>query len=66
MNKDSSNKSNSLILERINALQLSEAERLTALGALQDADQLVDAFARIARKIERIGERLFLKPSLKH
>jgi hypothetical protein len=51
---------------RIDASNLSESERRVAIGALRDAELLVDAFAWVAKKIEQFGARLFLKPSLKH
>jgi hypothetical protein len=56
----------STILARIDAVRMSEAERQVAIGAMRDADLLVDGFAWVAKKIEQIGERLFLRPSLKH
>jgi hypothetical protein len=33
---------------------------------MRDADLLVDVFVWVAKKIEQLSERLFLKPSLKH
>lgn len=51
---------------RINEVQMSEAERQAALQALQNAEIMVDAVVRVAKKIEQLGERLFLKPSLRH
>jgi hypothetical protein len=56
----------STILARIDAVRMSEAERQVAIGAMRDADLLVDGFAWVAKKIEQIGERLFLRPALKH
>ena len=64
--KDMEVKLGSTIVGRINAARMSEVERQTALNAMRDAELLVDAFAWVAKKIERIGERLFLKPTLKH
>ena len=64
--KDMEVKLGSTIIGRINAARMSEVERQTALNAMRDAEVLVDAFVWIAKKIERIGERLFLKPTLKH
>ena len=60
------NKIGSTIYARINAIRMSEAERQRALGALHDANMLVDGFVWVAKKIEQLRERLFLKPSLKH
>jgi hypothetical protein len=45
---------------------MSDAERQVALNAMRDADLIVDAVVWAVKKIERIGERLVLKPSLKH
>jgi hypothetical protein len=64
--KDMEIKLGSTILARIDAVRMSEAERQVAIGAMRDADLLVDGFAWVAKKIEQIGERLFLRPSLKH
>lgn len=60
------NKLGSTIYARINAVRMSEVERRRALNALFGADLLVEAFVWAAKKIERLGERLFLKPALKH
>ena len=51
---------------RIDATHLSDGERQVAIGALRDAELIVDAFSWVAKKIEQLGARLFLKPSLKH
>ena len=56
----------STVVGRINSIRMSELERQIALNAMRDADLLVNAFVWVAKKIEQIGERLFLKPSLKH
>jgi hypothetical protein len=56
----------STILARIDAVRMSEAERQVAIGAMRDANLLVDGCVWVANKIEQIGERLFLRPSLKH
>ena len=66
MNKDIEVKLGSTIISRINSIRMSEAERQTVLNAMRDADLLVDALVWVVKKIERIGERLFLKPALKH
>ena len=66
MRKDIEVKLSSTIVSRINATRMTEVERQTALNAMRDAELLVDAFVWVAKKIERIGERLFLKPALKH
>jgi hypothetical protein len=54
------------IYDRIKAVPMSEYERQAAIHAMQDAELIVDGITWIAKKIERLGERLFLKPSLKH
>jgi hypothetical protein len=64
--KDLEIKLGSSVVGRINSARMSESERQVALHAMRDADLLVDAFVWIAKKIEQLGERLFLKPSLKH
>jgi hypothetical protein len=66
MNKDMEIKLGSTISRRINAVRMSEAERQVALGAMRDADFLVDGVIWVARKIEQLGERLFLGNALKH
>lgn len=55
----------SIIYNKIEALNLPEADRRAALGAMHNADLLVDAFSWIAKKVEQTGHRLFLRPSLK-
>ena len=60
------NKIGSTIYARLNAVRMSEVERQRALAALHDANMLVDGFVWVAKKIEQLRERLFLKPSLKH
>jgi hypothetical protein len=66
MNNELEVKLGSTILGRINAARMSQAERQVALDAMRGADALVDAFAWVAKKIEQMGQRLFLRPSLKH
>jgi hypothetical protein len=55
----------STIIGRINSVRMSEVQRQAAINAMHDADLVVDGFVWVAKKIEQIGERLFLKPSLK-
>lgn len=45
---------------------MTDADRLVALSAMRRAEMIVDGFVWVARKIEQIGERLFLKPQLRH
>jgi hypothetical protein len=66
MSRDIESKLGSTIYSRINAVQMPEVERQRALNALYEADLFVEAFIRIAKKIEHVTERLFLKPALKH
>lgn len=56
----------STVVGRINAARMSDAERQVAFNAMRDADLLVDAFVWVSRKVEQFGERLFLKPAIKH
>jgi hypothetical protein len=65
MNHDIEVKLGSTILTRLNAVRMSEAERQVAVDAMRGATTLVDGFVWAAKKIEQMGERLFLKPSLK-
>ena len=65
MKNDMEVKLGSTIVGRINSAHLSQAERQVALNAMRDADLLVDGIMWVAKKIEQIGERLFLKPSTK-
>ena len=66
MSKAIESKIGSTIYKRVNAVQMSQVERQRALNALYEADLFVEAFARAAKKIEQLAERLFLKPALKH
>ena len=60
------NKFNSVIDERINAVQMSATERQIAINALRDAEALVDTILWFAHKVEQLGAYLLLKPSVKH
>jgi hypothetical protein len=66
MRKDMEIKLGSIIVGRIKSVRMSESERQVAINAMRDADLLVDAFVWVAKKIEQLGERLFLKPILRH
>ncbi len=66
MSKDLELKIGSTIYGRIQSARMTERERRAAIDAMQTADALVDAILWIVKKIEHLGERLFLKPSLKH
>jgi hypothetical protein len=56
----------STIYDRINTVRMSDAERLTAVHAMKNADAIVDTVMWAIQKIEQIGATLFLKPSIKH
>ena len=56
----------STIYYRIKAVRMSEAERQVALHAMRDGEIIADCILWVAKKIERLASRLFLKPSLKH
>lgn len=67
MRKDIERKVGYTVYERIQAVQMSEADRERALHALYDAELAVDAFVWLAQRIEQLGERLFPRqPALKH
>ena len=56
----------STLYARLNEVQMSEAERQRAFAAIYDAHRIVEGIMWAAKKIEQLGHRLFLKPSLKH
>lgn len=66
MSKELELKIGSTIYGKIQAARMSERERQLALHAMRNADITVDAIVWLVKKIEHLGERLFLKPSLKH
>ena len=66
MSKAIEDKIGSTIYARLRAVKMSEVERQKTMAALYDAHLLLEAFAWVAKKIEQLRERLFLKPSLKH
>ncbi|MGE5522280.1 MAG: hypothetical protein ACM3SS_01090 [Rhodospirillaceae bacterium] len=66
MSKELELKIGSTIYGKIQAARMSERERQLALHAMRNADVAVDAIVWLVKKIEHLGERLFLKPSLKH
>jgi hypothetical protein len=65
MSKELETKIGSTIYTRITTIQMTPAQRQKALNALYEADLLVDGLIWVAKKIEQLGDRLFLKPSLK-
>ena len=67
MRKDIERKLGSTVYARILAVNMTEVQRERALHALYDADLAVDAFVWIAKKIEHLTDRLFVRqPALKH
>ena len=66
MSKGINIKLGSIVMSRVDSVRMSDSERQVALNAMRNADLLVDAFVWVAKKIEQLGERLFLKPALKH
>jgi hypothetical protein len=66
MSKEIESKIGSTIYTRIHTIKMSEAARQKALNALYEADLIVDGLIWVAKKIEQLGDRSFLKPSLKH
>jgi hypothetical protein len=66
MNSNIESKFGSVIMDRINTVQMSASERQAAINAMRDADTIVDTILWITRKIEQIGAFLFMKPSIKH
>lgn len=65
MRRDTKLNAGSSIYERIASARMTDSDQKAALNALRQADLFVDAFIWIAKKIEQLGARLFLKPSLK-
>jgi hypothetical protein len=66
MNSNIESKFSSVIMDRINTVQMSASERQAAINAMRDADTIVDAILWVTRKIEQVGAFLFMKPSIKH
>lgn len=66
MREDLEIKIGSTIYDRINTIRMSDSERQAAINAMRDAEAIVDGVIWLTRKIEQLGARLFLKPSLKH
>lgn len=66
MKTDMEIKIGSTVFDRINTVRMSDAERLTAVHAMKNADAIVDAVMWTIEKVEQIGAALFLKHSIKH
>ena len=66
MNKNTEVKFGSVIYDRLNTVRMSESERQAAINAMHDADAMVETIVWITRKIERLAETLFMRPSVKH
>lgn len=65
MSKTIETKIGSTIYERLNAMNMSDAERQVAINAMHDAEMIADALSWIGGKFEQLGA-LFTKPRLKH
>jgi len=65
MRNANQNSLDSGIYARLRDVQMSEAERQSAVAALEQAEQFVEAILWIREKFNEIGH-VFLKPSLKH
>jgi hypothetical protein len=66
MKNDLKIKFGSVIYDKINTVRMSEHERLVAINAMHDADDIVNTIMWISSKIEQMGAALFLSPSIKH
>lgn len=66
MNSKVESKIGSTIYERIEAMNMTPAEREVAINAMHNAEMIVDATAWVMRKVEQLGALLFLRPSVKH
>jgi hypothetical protein len=66
MSDKASLKIGSTVYGKIQTARMSERERQIALNAMRNADLIVDGIVWVAKKIEHLADRLFLKPSLKH
>jgi hypothetical protein len=56
----------STIYAHIEAANMPESERESALNALAMAEAMVDAVMWVSRKLGEVGSHLFLKPGVKH
>jgi len=54
----------SMIVEKLDNVRMSEAERQEALAALQVAEHVVDVFMWAGAELHHLISRLFLKPTL--
>lgn len=66
MNTQLELKIGSTVYGKIQAARMSERERQEAVNAMRNAEAIVESIMWLVKKIEHLGERLFLKPSLKH
>jgi hypothetical protein len=66
MSANTNVKFDSAVYRRIREMRISEHERQRLLATMRDAELAVDGMLWVAAKIQRLGEWLFLKPSLKH
>ena len=54
------------LYERIQTIRMSEADRLTAVNAMRNAELIVDAFGWLKNKAVQLGERVSLRPNVQH
>ena len=66
MNENLRSENGSKMYAQIDAANLAESERHSALEALATAELMVDAVMWVKRKLGEAGAHLFLKPSVKH
>lgn len=71
MRKISTTKFDRELYDRLTTIRMSPYERSMAIGAMQNAEAIIDAMAWIARKFEGLAQRLSARrvstqPSFKH
>jgi hypothetical protein len=66
MNENVTTRDGSSLARRLAAAPMPESDRRRALAALQLAEAMVDAGAWLVRKLGEVGDRLFLRPGVKH
>ena len=66
MNQNLGSTNGSKIYAQIEAANLPESERESALNALAMAEAMVDAALWVMRKLAEVASHLVLKPGVKH
>lgn len=66
MSENSIKTNGSTIYAHIEAANMSESDRESALNALALAESMVDAALWVSRKVGEVASYLFLKPGVKH